>query len=61
MAEGLGWQHVRTSGDHFVYERRGDRLKLSIPNHRTVREGTLHQIVKTMGLTVDDFLARARK
>lgn len=61
VAEVHGWVLNRSSGDHFVYKRPGNRLNLSIPDHRPVAEGTLRQILKTMGITVDEFLAIARK
>ena len=44
-----------------LYERAGERQKLSIPNHRPIREGTMNQLVKKMGLSVDEFLRLARK
>ena len=61
VARSLGWEHVRTSGDHFTFKKGGERLNLAIPDHRPVKEGTLRDLVKTMGLTVDEFLRLARK
>lgn len=61
VARSLGWSHVRTNGDHFVFKKAGEARNLAIPDHRPLREGTLRDIVKTMGLTVDEFLALARK
>jgi len=61
VAESVGWRYVRTTGDHLLYERAGERQKLSIPNHRPIREGTMNQLVKKMGLSVDEFLRLARK
>jgi predicted RNA binding protein YcfA (HicA-like mRNA interferase family) len=60
IAEAQGWQW-RTSGDHWIYERPDDRRNLAIPGHRELKEGTLRQIIDVLGLTVDEFLAVARK
>ena len=61
VAESQGWRFNRSSGDHFVYRKVGNRFNLSIPGHRSLDEGTLRQILKTMGLTVDEFLKLASK
>ena len=61
VAEKSGWEHLRTSGDHFHYSKPDNPLNLSIPDHWAVAVGTLRQIIKTMGLTVDEFLKLARK
>jgi hypothetical protein len=49
------------AGDHMVFTRSGSRRNISIPDHREVSEGTLHTLIKDMGLTVDEFLKIARK
>ncbi len=61
VAEAFGWTHARTAGDHFIFKAPGVRANVSIPDHRPVSEGTLRDILKTMGVTVDEFLRIARK
>ena len=61
VAESLGWQFQRMAGDHMVFRKPGVARNISIPDHREVREGTLHKLIKDMGLTIDEFLALARK
>lgn len=61
VAEKSGWEYLRTTGDHFHYRKGGNPLNLSIPDHRSIAPGTLRQIIKTMGLSVDEFLELARK
>jgi hypothetical protein len=39
----------------------GEPRILTIPRHREMREGTLRGLIRTMGLTVDEFLERAKK
>ena len=61
VAERLGWEHQRNSGDHRVYSIAGNPDNLSIPDHREIREGTLRDLVDIMGLTVEEFLRLAKK
>ena len=37
------------------------RAELVIPDHRVVADGTLSRLIKTMGLTVDEFIAIVKK
>jgi len=61
VAESEGWRLVRQRGSHMVFRRDGSARNLTIPNHRTLKPGTLDSIIETMGLTVDEFLAIVRK
>lgn len=49
------------AGDHMVLKKAGARRNISIPDHREVKEGLLHTLIKDMSLTIDEFLALARK
>lgn len=60
VAEQLGWQFSRARGDHMIYAKPGERLQVTIPDKRNLPEGTVRSLVKSMGLTVDEFLALAR-
>ncbi len=40
-----------------VLEKQGSRVNLSIPNHRELDPGTLRALIRTMGMTVDEFVA----
>jgi len=59
VAEGIGWELDHWRGDHMVFKKAGSGRNLSIPDHRAVSPGTLRQIIRTMGLTVDEFLRLA--
>jgi predicted RNA binding protein YcfA (HicA-like mRNA interferase family) len=61
VAEDLGWEYQRSRGDHLIYTKPGERHHLSIPDHRSVAPGTLRTLIKTMGLSVDEFLERAKQ
>lgn len=44
-----------------MYTKPGERSTLSIPDHRAVDEGLLRDLIRRMGLTVEEFLSIARK
>jgi mRNA interferase HicA len=45
-----GWQHIRTSGSHYIYEK--DGVTIPVPYHgaKETREGLRKSLVKQMGL-----------
>ena len=51
----LGIQFVREGGRHEVWENPPNRRQTQIPRHRgEVPTGTLHGILRDLGLTMDD-------
>jgi len=54
--ESLGWSQVRQSGSHIVLVREGHPATLSVPNHKEVAKGTLRSLIRSAGVTVEDFL-----
>jgi len=61
VAERVGWQYQRTTGDHLIYTLPGHPGNLAIPAHRELRPGMLRSLINTMGLSVDEFLRLAKK
>ena len=61
IAERLGWELRRVRGDHFVYTKAGNPENLSIPQQRDISEALLRRLLRTMGLTPDEFLRLAKK
>ena len=53
--ESLGWEQVRQSGSHIVLVREGHRATLSVPDHKEVAAGTLRSLIRSAGLTVEEF------
>ena len=53
--ENLGW-NVARPGAHIVMTKPGSSVTLSIPNHREVARGTLRSLIRSAGLTVDEFV-----
>jgi predicted RNA binding protein YcfA (HicA-like mRNA interferase family) len=56
-----GWQLVRQRGSHMIMVQDGHMATLSILDHREVAKGTLRSLIRSSGLTVDDFVALAEK
>ena len=54
--EKAGWECVRQRGSHMVMVKEGHIATLSVPNHKTVAKGTLRSLIRSSGLTVDQFL-----
>ncbi len=54
--EQAGWQRVRQAGSHIILTKQGIPVTLSVPDHRTLRRGTLRGLIRQSGLTVDEFV-----
>lgn len=51
-----GWVPVRQHGSHVMLEKAGREEVLSIPQHPELRRGLLRSLLRTSGLSVDEFL-----
>lgn len=54
--ESIGFDHKRTKGSHAIY-RHPDGRTVVIPQHGTIKRGTLSSIIRQAGLTAAEFLA----
>jgi predicted RNA binding protein YcfA (HicA-like mRNA interferase family) len=54
-----GWKMVRQRGSHMILVKEGHMATLSIPDHREVAKGTLRSLIRSSGLTVDEFVVFA--
>lgn len=52
----IGYRQTRSRGSHVWMEAPG-RPPVPVPLHRVLDRGTLRSIIRTAGLTVDEFLA----
>lgn len=52
----LGFVLTRQRGSHMIFRRDNPRARVVVPDHKAIRPGTLHQILKAADLTVDDLL-----
>lgn len=51
----LGYQITRQKGSHIILKNYDGRI-LIIPDHKTRKTGTALQIIKTMGISKEEFL-----
>jgi len=51
-----GWQVRGQVGSHLVLTKPGVRANLTIPQHAELSPVTLRGLIRTAGLTVDEFL-----
>ena len=56
-----GWEMVRQRGSHMILIKSGKMVTLSVPDHREVAKGTLRSLIRSSGLTVEEFAALAQK
>jgi predicted RNA binding protein YcfA (HicA-like mRNA interferase family) len=57
----VGWQMVRQRGSHMILVKDGHMATLSVPDHREIAKGTLRSLIRSSGLTVEEFVALAGK
>lgn len=52
----LGFVVVRQRGSHIRLEKNTQNsiIKITVPNHKTLKKGTLHHILKDAGVRVED-------
>jgi predicted RNA binding protein YcfA (HicA-like mRNA interferase family) len=53
----VGFRVVRQTGSHIIMRRDNPYAQVTIPNHREIDKGTLKNILKDAGLTVEEFIA----
>ena len=56
-----GWQMVRQRGSHMILVKPGHMATLSVPDHREIARGTLRSLIRSSGLTVEEFVALVPK
>jgi predicted RNA binding protein YcfA (HicA-like mRNA interferase family) len=56
-----GWEMVRQRGSHIILVKPGHIATLSVPDHREVAKGTLRSLIRSAGLTVEQFIKLTAK
>lgn len=51
-----GFVLTRQRGSHMILRRDDPRTRVVVPDHKSLRPGTLHQILKGAGLSIEDLL-----
>jgi predicted RNA binding protein YcfA (HicA-like mRNA interferase family) len=52
-----GWEFARQKGSHMILVKPGHIASLSVPDHKEIAKGTLRSLIKSSGLTVEEFVA----
>jgi predicted RNA binding protein YcfA (HicA-like mRNA interferase family) len=55
--EKVGWAARGQVGSHRVLTKPEVRANLTVPMHAELAQGTLRELIKISGLTIDEFLA----
>ncbi len=55
--ERAGFSVVRTSGSHLIMKKSGHPYLISVPNHKTLKPGTLAGLIRSSDLTVEEFIS----
>jgi predicted RNA binding protein YcfA (HicA-like mRNA interferase family) len=50
-----GWKPYRQTGSHVIMQNADETQELSIPQHRELSVGIVHECIRVAGLTEDDF------
>lgn len=58
--ERAGWTYTRTSGDHMQLTKPGTRT-LAVPDYDELPIFILRGLIRTAGMTVDEFIALLRR
>ena len=53
--QGFGWTVARQKGSHIIMVKENHIATLSIPDHKEVAKGTLRGLIRSSGLTVEEF------
>ncbi len=54
--EKAGFYIARQKGSHITLRRNDPLGRVTVPNHKTMKPGTLSRVIKDAGLTVDEFV-----
>jgi predicted RNA binding protein YcfA (HicA-like mRNA interferase family) len=54
--ERLGWHVARQRGSHIILVKDGEIATLSVPDHKEVAKGTLRSLIRSAGITVEEFM-----
>ena len=54
----FGWDVARRRSSHIIMTKEGEMATLSVPDHKEVAKGTLRSLLRSAGLTVDEFSRR---
>jgi predicted RNA binding protein YcfA (HicA-like mRNA interferase family) len=51
----FGWTEVRRKGSHIIMIKKGEIVTLSIPDHDEVAKGTLRSLLRSAGISIEEY------
>jgi predicted RNA binding protein YcfA (HicA-like mRNA interferase family) len=57
----FGWVIARQRGSHIILVKDGHNATLSVPDHKAVAQGTLRGLIRSAGLSVEEFVEVSRQ
>lgn len=57
--DSLGWEVARQRGSHVILVKDNHNATLSVPDHKEIAKGTPRSLIRTAGMTVEEFVALA--
>jgi predicted RNA binding protein YcfA (HicA-like mRNA interferase family) len=51
-----GWRVKRQNASHIILKKTSVRVNLSVPNHQILKAGTLRNLIRKAGITVNEFI-----
>lgn len=55
--EKAGWSIRGQVGSHMILTKPGERVNLSVPQHKELASGVLRKLIRYSGLSVEEFTA----
>ena len=55
--EKAGWDFARQRGSHMILSKAGVDGNLCVPDHSELDRGTLRHLIRSAGISVDEFVA----
>ncbi|PPD23081.1 MAG: hypothetical protein CTY18_09325 [Methylomonas sp.] len=57
----FGWVIARQRGSHMILVKDGHNVTLSIPDHKAVAQGTFRGLLRSAGLTAEEFVKASKQ
>jgi len=51
----FGWVEIRRKGSHIIMIKPGEIVTLSIPEHNEVAKGTLRSLLRSAGISIEEY------
>jgi predicted RNA binding protein YcfA (HicA-like mRNA interferase family) len=52
----IGWRVKRRNASHIILKKTSVKVNLSVPDHQILKTGTLRNLIRKAGITVEEFI-----